>query len=459
MNISTKKKAHVRTIKVRLLFEKEDYSTMRKLERLSWRAANWIVMGQMINDGVMARLYARKKIDKKDKAALSVAEEAFRDFYGTKRQATTERDIKAEFPSLPSCITNQLNNLICANYRNDKKEMALGKRTARTYKEGMPIPFKKDAIRFDKNKGGNIGMTIKLNRRDGIVSKLFFGQDRAGFKKDIEAILRCEKEYCASMIKLDKKGWFYLLLPVKDDEKEHVLNPDLIVGVDLGIAIPAYVACSSGPQRKAIGSADELFRVRCRLNGLRRTIQGRCKRARGGKGRSRKMAKSDNFRDKERRYVQAMNHAYSKEIVSFTVKAKAATIKMEDLSGFGKDDESKQFLLGRWSYFELQQMVEYKAAREGIKVVYVDPRYTSQECSACNYIGKENRKEQAKFECSKCGEKFNADHNAALNIARREPKKKKSVSRLGLQPKGGGQKPLTKPAAQRRQSLSVKAVS
>ena len=64
-------------------------------------------------------------------------------------------------------------------------------------------------------------------------------------------------------------------------------------------------------------------------------------------------------------------------------------------------------------------MIEYKAERVGIKVKYVDPAFTSQTCSKCGYVDEENRITQDKFECQKCGFTLNADHNAAINIARK----------------------------------------
>lgn len=50
---------------------------------------------------------------------------------------------------------------------------------------------------------------------------------------------------------------------------------------------------------------------------------------------------------------------------------------MESLKGYGKNQEGEvednhKRLLGRWSYFELQKDIEYKAAMVGIQVKYIN---------------------------------------------------------------------------------------
>jgi transposase len=60
--------------------------------------------------------------------------------------------------------------------------------------------------------------------------------------------------------------------------------------------------------------------------------------------------------------------------------------------------------------------VTYKAARAGVRVIAVDPAYTSRTCSACGHCDKANRKSQSEFVCQSCHHAMNADVNAALNI-------------------------------------------
>lgn len=65
-----------------------------------------------------------------------------------------------------------------------------------------------------------------------------------------------------------------------------------------------------------------------------------------------------------------------------------------------------------WNQFV--QYVTYKAAWAGRRVVLVDPRNTSQQCSACGAIVPKDLSERI-HHCS-CGLTLDRDHNAALNI-------------------------------------------
>ena len=60
----------------------------------------------------------------------------------------------------------------------------------------------------------------------------------------------------------------------------------------------------------------------------------------------------------------------------------------------------------------------YKADRVGIEVRFVNPAYTSQKCSKCGHIARENRQTQSEFKCVECGHSLNADWNASINIGR-----------------------------------------
>lgn len=120
---------------------------------------------------------------------------------------------------------------------------------------------------------------------------------------------------------------------------------------------------------------------------------------------------------KERRFKEQANHIIAKQIVS-TLNI-GDTIVIENLTGIRNSTRARKKLrtaINGWNFYQLELFLTYKAEAKGIKVVHIDPRYTSQRCSKCGNIDKKNRKNQSIFCCRKCNFKHNADLNAAKNI-------------------------------------------
>ena len=65
---------------------------------------------------------------------------------------------------------------------------------------------------------------------------------------------------------------------------------------------------------------------------------------------------------------------------------------------------------------QIRQMLAYKTAWYGSRLVAVPAAYTSQRCSVCGHVHKDNRRTQSDFCCLACGHAENADVNAAKNI-------------------------------------------
>ena len=79
-----------------------------------------------------------------------------------------------------------------------------------------------------------------------------------------------------------------------------------------------------------------------------------------------------------------------------------------------KSGLNKSILDQGWSEFRRQ--LTYKLDWRGGVLVVVDPRHTSQECSACHHVAKENRQTQSEFKCVSCGFECHADLNASYII-------------------------------------------
>ena len=95
--------------------------------------------------------------------------------------------------------------------------------------------------------------------------------------------------------------------------------------------------------------------------------------------------------------------------------SKYKIIYLEDLK-VSKMVQDKNYSKGisdvAWSKFE--ELLSYKT-----KVLKVNPSYTSQECSNCNYTNEKNRLTQSKFKCISCNYESNADENASKIILKR----------------------------------------
>ena len=134
-------------------------------------------------------------------------------------------------------------------------------------------------------------------------------------------------------------------------------------------------------------------------------------------GKAKKPKKIKSINDKESRYIKDLNHKISRQLIDLAVQEEVSTIVMEDLKNIRKTAFSLKKAdknLNSWSFYELQQFIEYKAKLSGIEVIYINPKYTSQTCSKCKSVKKSNRNKSL-YKCS-CGNTVHSDLNAARNI-------------------------------------------
>jgi len=114
--------------------------------------------------------------------------------------------------------------------------------------------------------------------------------------------------------------------------------------------------------------------------------------------------------------VKRQRKDYIDKIVNHLVK-QYDLIAIEDLKPTNmvrNKHLSKSILDAGWGYF--RERLNIKAVDAGCAVVAVNPAYTSQTCSACGCVNRENRPDQATFCCVECEYEDNADVNAAKNI-------------------------------------------
>lgn len=204
-----------------------------------------------------------------------------------------------------------------------------------------------------------------------------------------------------------RDGNFFLYATVDIPEEAPIVVTEFL-GVDLGVVNLA--TDSTGGTH----SGEKVETIRERVGNHRKRLQGR-----GTKSAKRRLVK---IRKREANFRRNENHRISNEIVS-KAKDTGVGIALEDLGGvIGTGKQFRQSQRGRmkgWAFFQMRSFISYKARREGIPVVYVDPAYTSRTCSACGHCCKGNRKNRNDFVCLHCAFSLPADQNAAINIGKK----------------------------------------
>ncbi|MER6956544.1 transposase [Streptomyces sp. NPDC000618] len=264
-----------------------------------------------------------------------------------------------------------------------------------TFRAGAAQPFDDRCLSWQVS-----ASTVSIWSVSGRLKRIAF----AGYPEQLDLLVRYRR---GESDLLHQNGEWYLIATCDVPEVEENSRPDGFVGVDLGIV---NIATTSTGQRH---SGRRLNRRR----ELDRRLRGRLQQ-RGTKSAKRRAKR---LAGREARRARDINHKISKCIVAEAQRT-GRGIALEDLSGVRERVRLKKpqrVTLHSWAFHQLGQFIVYKARWAGVPVVYVDPCYTSQECSRCHHVDKRNRPSQAVFECRSCGFVEHADLNASHNIAAR----------------------------------------
>jgi IS605 OrfB family transposase len=199
-----------------------------------------------------------------------------------------------------------------------------------------------------------------------------------------------------------KKGQWYFNL-VLDLPDEPICQNSGIMGVDLGENVLA--ATSSG---KLFGGG-KVRHERHKFLSKRRCLQS------NGSASAKQLLKK--ISGKEARRIKHTNHIVSKQIIQEAIATQVGTVVMEDLTNIRKRIRAGKKMrsrLHKWAFHQLQMLIQYKAESHGLKVLYVNPAYSSQTCSLCDQLGERNRH---LFKCT-CGNQQHSDLNASRNLCR-----------------------------------------
>ncbi|MGU8834325.1 RNA-guided endonuclease TnpB family protein [Clostridium perfringens] len=359
----------------------------------------------------------------------------FKDLYIKDLYNSLQRQVNLKHKDNMSLITQTIKKDFSSAIQNG---LAAGNRSLTTYKRTYPLLVRGRDLKFEEVDGvfyikwiEGIKFKIILGRNDKdkkelqhTLSLILFNQNifkHLANKDYTNRALDCDYKICDSSISFVDKNNLILNLNINIKDKnnhKHDFIEGRVLGVDLGVKVPAYLALNDIYYiRKSLGDFDSFMRVNMQFKARKRLLSSQLKKSRGGKGRKVKLRALESFQKKQSNYTLSYNHYLSKEIIKFAIKNKAGQINMEFLVS---DEFKKNKLLSEWSYYQLQTLICYKAAREGIVVKFVDPYHTSQICSKCGHYEEGQRLSQDTFKCKNkmCNLEINADYNASRNIAK-----------------------------------------
>ncbi len=300
--------------------------------------------------------------------------------------------------NLPSAVKNQNIREVKALYKEFKKSDSDKENI--TFKMNQPICYNNQNYEVD---GHIISIPLYTNRCER-------------FAFPVKQTERWEKlqKHIANDCKLGKASLFYkngnwfFAVTVNLENKEN--NKSNIMGIDIGLKQLA-VASIQNPDGKEINrqfhNGSQAGFMRKKYRSLRRKL-----------GQAKKVNAVEKINDKEQRWMTDLNHKISRQLINLAVQEQVGTIVMENLENIRQTAQSLNRAdrdLHSWTFYQLQNFIEYKAKLAGIKVEYVDPKHTSQCCSKCGQIKKSNR-EGNLYSCD-CGNHIQADLNASRNIA------------------------------------------
>jgi IS605 OrfB family transposase len=299
--------------------------------------------------------------------------------------------VKTDHPTLVSDLINQARVKAAEALRSVFALRKHARKVTMPQSDACPPRYNKNTYRVDWE-----SQTVRMSTTGGRQTIRFavpaYCAHYAGYPVDT-----------ADLIHRDGVWWLHVVVTVPAPAVEPT---DEVVGVDLGLAQPAVTSHNQFLGKRVWKD------IEGRLFSLKRKLQRK-----GSKSAKRHLR---TVRGKQARFRRDCDHVLAKQIVQSAQPG--ATIVLENLTDIRKRSKiRKQTKTSRrvhsWSFAQIKGFVAYKAEERGCTVVAVDPRHTSQTCSCCGHVARNNRRSRGRFVCRVCGFELHADLNAARNIA------------------------------------------
>ena len=180
------------------------------------------------------------------------------------------------------------------------------------------------------------------------------------------------------------------------------------IGIDVGIE--HFATLSNGD---TIQNPKFLIESEKKLKKLQRRVS---KKKKGSKNRAKAVIKLASLHERIANQRNDFLHKMSRNLVNEYGFIAVEVLQISGMLHSNCHSLSKHISDASWNSFI--QMLSYKASSAGGKIICVNPKGTSQECSSCGQVVKKSLAVR-KHSCPYCRLNISRDHNAAINILKR----------------------------------------
>lgn len=300
------------------------------------------------------------------------------------------KSFREKHPEVPSNIVIHTIQEVLSSYRSIKSNKR---------KINKPPEKKNLSIRLTKNTS-----TLKVHLKTISLTAIGGKRIKASFTPYLKLQELINKYPICDPLIFERNGQLWLSLAF--EMPNFTILENKAVGVDLGI-------------NRIVATSEGLLIIDKKFNGEKRKLRFN-KRVLQSKSKKSKSAKRHlkKLKHKEKHKNKNQIHLVSNAILKSTT---ANVIVLENLTKIKQNHDNKykkgfNNKISQVSFYELRRILEYKAMAHGKVVETVSPYFTSQIDSVSNK--KEGERRGSRF-YSKTGVIYDADINAAINIAKR----------------------------------------
>jgi len=261
--------------------------------------------------------------------------------------------------------------------------------------------FSADSVVYDKRSATFHRDHVSLSTVDGRIECEYILPDDAE-TPPTKYVADDDWEFRMGHLQYRDGNWYFHASVQKqtDETPESDAEHSTVLGVDLGVNNLAVTSTGT------FWSANEFNHWRREYEKRRRDLQ-QC-------GSRHAHENIQSVGRKETGRFEIYLHSVANELIEEAIETDCSYIVFEDLTHIREEvpDATWQHI---WAFRRLYEYVEYKAVEQGVEVVQVDPRNTSNRCSTCGFTHDDNRHGE-QFACQQCGYENHADYNAAKNV-------------------------------------------